>query len=137
MNRAATVLTLFSAVEHVWFFVLEAILWRTPFGLKTFGLDEQRAEATAQLAVNQGFYNLLLAAGLAWAALSPHRPLKLYTLGFVVIAGIVGGVTASPGIFLVQALPAAIALGLLLAAGRGGSSNAAGRQVGDASSGPN
>ena len=112
MARAAMMLTLFSAIEHVWFFVLESILWTTPLGMKTFHLDEQKAAATAQLAVNQGFYNLFLAAGLLWAAFSPSRPLKLYTLGFVVAAGIVGGISANPSMLLVQALPAGIALAL-------------------------
>lgn len=113
MSRAVTLLTLLSAVEHVYFFVLESILWREPLGLKTFGMDAAKAEATAQLAVNQGFYNLLLAAGLAWGALSGDLRLRRYTLGFVVVAAIVGGVTVSGRILLVQGLPAAIALLLL------------------------
>lgn len=110
MALAATLLTLISALEHVYFFVLEALLWKKPLGLKTFRMDAAQAESTARLAVNQGFYNLFLAAGLLWSVLSPDPTLRVYTLGFVVAAAIVGGVTVSPRILVIQGLPAAIAL---------------------------
>lgn len=119
MALLATALTLLSALEHVYFFVLEAVLWKKPLGLKTFQMDAAKAEATAQLAVNQGYYNLFLAAGLLYAALAEgpvQTPLRLYTLGFVVAAAIVGGVTVSARILLVQGLPAAAALVLTLLA---------------------
>ena len=116
MARVTKIFMLLSALEHAYFFVLEAVLWTTPTGLEAFQMDAAKAEATAQLAVNQGFYNLFLAGGLAWAAFSPNRQLKLYTLGFVIAAAIVGGITVSPRILLVQGLPAAIALVLLLVA---------------------
>src|SRR3954466_9380502 len=97
MALAAMILTLVSAVEHVYFFVLEAVLWKKPLGLKTFQMDQAKADTTAELAVNQGFYNLFLAAGLAWAALGTDlaSPMRLYTLGFVIAAAVVGGVTVS------------------------------------------
>src|SRR5439155_25717574 len=66
----AILFTGISGIEHVYFFALEALLWRKPLGLKTFRMDAAKAETTAQLAVNQGFYNLFLAAGLFWAAAS-------------------------------------------------------------------
>jgi putative membrane protein len=112
MALAALILTIVSAIEHVYFFVLEAILWRKPLGLKTFRMDEAKAEATAALAVNQGFYNLFLAAGLAWSAYDPS--LRLYTLLFVIGAAIVGGITVSMRILVIQGLPAALALAFTL-----------------------
>lgn len=112
MPLLTTVLIGVSAIEHVYFFALEALLWKKPLGLKTFQMDAARAEATAQLAVNQGFYNLLLAAGLAWAAFSGDFTLRCYTLAFVVGAAIVGGLTVSMRILIIQGLPAAIALAL-------------------------
>ncbi len=114
MALAAMILTLVSALEHVYFFVLEALLWKKPLGMKTFQMDAAKAEATAQLAVNQGFYNLFLAAGLAWSAYDPS--LRIYTLLFVVGAAIVGGATVSMRILLIQGLPAAAALALTLLA---------------------
>jgi len=115
---AAMILTLVSALEHVYFFVLEAMLWRKPLGLKTFRMDPAKAEATAQLAVNQGFYNLLLAAGLAWSAFAHEPTLRIYTLLFVLGAAVVGGVTVNMRILVVQGTPAAAALVLTLLAPR-------------------
>ncbi len=116
MALAAIVFTLLSAVEHVYFFVLEAILWRKPLGMKTFRMDAAKAESTAQLAVNQGFYNLFLAAGLAWGVFEPT--LRLYALLFVIGAAVVGGLTVSMRILLIQGLPAATGLALTLLARR-------------------
>ena len=42
-------------------------------------------------------------------------PMRTFFLGCVVVAGIYGGLTASRKILFVQALPAAIALGVTLA----------------------
>lgn len=108
----ATVFIVISALEHVYFFVLESLLWKKPLGLKTFQMDAAKAEATAPLALNQGFYNLFLAAGLAWSIWNPA--LRVYTLAFVVGAAIVGGLTVSMRILFIQGLPAAIALALTL-----------------------
>src|SRR5438309_32246 len=105
MQTAAMVLTLISAVEHVYFFVLEAILWRKPLGLKTFKMDAAQAEATASLAQNQGTYNLFLAAGLAWSTFAAEpiaSPIRYFFLGCVLVAAAVGGITVNMRILLVQ-----------------------------------
>jgi len=71
-------------------------LWTKPIGLRTFRQSEEKARASAPLAANQGLYNGFLAAGLF------------------------GARTVSPRILVVQAVPAALALLLvLLARGRG------------------
>ena len=65
------------------------------------------------LAANQGLYNGFLAAGLIWALLAPAAyaaKLALFFLGCVLIAGLYGGATANRRIWLIQALPTAIAL---------------------------
>lgn len=108
------------ALEHVAFFVLESFLFKTPLGLKIFKLTPAAAEACAVLAANQGVYNGFLAAGLIWgllAAPAASLSIKTFFLACVLVAGIVGGATASRGIFLVQALPGLLAL-ILLRAGR-------------------
>nr|WP_255479690.1 DUF1304 domain-containing protein [Quadrisphaera sp. RL12-1S] len=46
---------------HVWIFVLESLAWTSPRARRTFGLTREQAEATRQMAFNQGFYNLFLA----------------------------------------------------------------------------
>lgn len=104
------------AFAHLGFMVLESFLWRTPIGRKTFGLSVEEANSTAVLAANQGLYNAFLAAGLLWS-LMPQAPaplaLKVFFLSCVVIAGVVGGLTAKWTIFLVQAVPALVALLLI------------------------
>jgi len=71
------------------------------------------------LAANQGLYNGFLAAGLIWSLLIENHEwqfnVALFFLGCVAIAGIYGAITASKKIFTVQALPALIGIGLLLA----------------------
>lgn len=54
-----------AALVHVLIFWLESLAWTTPRALKTFGLDRAQAEATRELAFNQGFYNLFLALVVA------------------------------------------------------------------------
>lgn len=119
MSIVAMVLVALVAVLHVWFLVLEMILWRKPLGLRTFGLTPERAEVTATLAANQGLYNGFLAAGLVVGLVAPQPTafgFKLFFLVCVIVAGVFGAVTVSPRILLVQALPAAIALAAVLLA---------------------
>lgn len=105
------------ALEHVLFLVLEMFLWTRPFGRRTFGLTQELAEQTRALAANQGLYNGFLAAGLLWSLVAGDlaRPLQIFFLACVVVAGVFGAATAKRSILVVQALPAAIALGLVLA----------------------
>ncbi len=111
----ATIVIAIIAALHVGFLILEMFLWKTPFGRKTFGLTAEFAEQSATLAANQGLYNGFLAAGLIWGLLSPvaGTEIKTFFLACVLVAGIYGGVTAKRSILVIQALPAAIALGLL------------------------
>ena len=103
------------ALLHLYFLVLEMFLWDRPFGRRSFGMSAEKAAATKQLAMNQGLYNGFLAAGLLWGILAGAFPIKLFFLACVVIAGVFGALTASRKILWVQALPAAVALGLVLA----------------------
>jgi putative membrane protein len=117
MVRVADALIALVALEHLWFLVLEMFLWTKPIGLKTFRQTAAQAAATRVLAMNQGLYNGFLAAGLAWSLLAPPDlafPLKLFFLSCVVVAGVVGALTVSSRILLVQALPAAAALALVV-----------------------
>jgi putative membrane protein len=61
MITVALVLASLAALLHVYIFWLEAFAWTKPRGLATFGMKADQAEATQELALNQGFYNLFLA----------------------------------------------------------------------------
>ncbi len=113
---AADIVVALVALLHVWILVLEMFLWTTPTGRRAFGLTTEFAEASRVLAANQGLYNGFLAAGLFWGLWLGVEGLgvKLFFLSCVVVAGVFGAVTASPRIFFVQALPALVALALLL-----------------------
>ena len=104
------------ALLHLYFLVLEMLLWDRPFGMRVFGLTPEKAAATRSLAMNQGLYNGFLAAGLAWGLWlgAGGFAIKAFFLGCVIVAGVFGAITASRKILWVQAAPAAIALGLLL-----------------------
>jgi len=106
------------ALLHTYFLVLEMFLWDKPAGLRAFGHSREAAAATKVLAANQGLYNGFLAAGLLWglALGAGGLAIKLFFLGCVLIAGLYGAATASRKILFVQALPAAVGLGLLLVA---------------------
>jgi putative membrane protein len=120
MTVIANVLVGLVAVEHLWFLVLEMFLWTRPLGLRTFRQSEEKARASAALAANQGLYNGFLAAGLLWGlvAAPPEfaTSIKVFFLTCVVIAGAFGARTVSPRILVVQAVPAALALLLVLLA---------------------
>lgn len=118
MTAAANVLTGFVALSHVGFLILEMFFWDHPVGRRIFGMTPEVSASSATLAANQGLYNGFLAAGLAWALRADRRDLKLFFLGCVIVAGIFGGLTAKTSILLTQALPAAIALVLVLLASR-------------------
>jgi len=115
VSTAADVVIALVALLHAYFLALEMFLWDKPFGLKTFGMTAERAAASKVLAMNQGLYNGFLAAGLVWGLVSGASGVKVFFLACVIVAGVFGGITASRKILWVQALPAAVALGLLFA----------------------
>ena len=104
------------ALLHLYFLVLEMLLWDKPAGLRAFGQTLETAKASKVLAANQGLYNGFLAAGLIWGLLlgPAGTGVKLFFLACVLIAGLYGAATASRKILLVQALPAAIGILLVL-----------------------
>ena len=110
MSVIAAVLVVLVAVLHAWFLVLEMFLWTRPAGLKTFRNTPEKAETTRVLAANQGLYNGFLAAGLLYVAIIGSREFALFFLACVVVAGLYGAYSVNKRIFLVQALPALLAL---------------------------
>ncbi|HEY7591597.1 MAG TPA: DUF1304 domain-containing protein [Actinophytocola sp.] len=120
MDVAASVVVGLVALVHVYFLVLEMFLWRTPRVRAIFGTTEEVAESSAVLAANQGLYNGFLAAGLVFGLVaggpdaSVGFPVTVFFLACVIVAGLYGAATANRRILLVQALPGAVALGLVL-----------------------
>ncbi len=109
-------LILFVAIEHFYFLILEMFLWTKPKTIKIFGIrDQQLAEDTKVLAANQGLYNGFLSAGLVISFIKNDLDLSLIFLSFVIVAGIYGSYsTKKIRLFMVQGLPALIALTLIL-----------------------
>jgi len=118
MRIIADVLVVIVAVLHLGFLVLEMFLWTKPFGMRTFRLTPEIAQASAGLAANQGLYNGFLAAGLLWGVVSGTYSITLFFLGCVIVAGIFGGFTAKRSILWIQAFPGLLALLAVIAAHR-------------------
>jgi len=104
------------AAIHVYILILEMFLWDTPRGRRAFGTTAEFAAASKTLAANQGLYNGFLAAGLIWGlSMGPAgRAVQLFFLGCVIVAGLYGAFTASRKILFIQALPAAVAMAVVL-----------------------
>ena len=84
-------------------------------GPKVFtSFPPQLFEPTQTLAANQGLYNGFLAAGLIWTFFITDKiwrnNVALFFLSCVSVAGIYGALTAAMKIFFVQALPALVAI---------------------------
>jgi len=116
MLTIAFVLCALVALLHLYFLVLEMFLWDTPAGRKAFGTTPEFSAASKVLAANQGLYNGFLAAGLVWGLVGAGAAVLVFFLACVIVAGVYGAATVSRKIFFVQALPALLALGALLAA---------------------
>jgi putative membrane protein len=114
MPLVAVALVVLVALLHLYFLVLEMFLWTRPPGLKAFRNTPGKAEATRVLAANQGLYNGFLVAGLLYGVATGSREFCLFFLACVAVAGAYGAMTVNRRIFFVQALPALLAIGVLL-----------------------
>ncbi|GJF27439.1 DUF1304 domain-containing protein [Kitasatospora sp. NBC_01539] len=120
MQTAASVLVGLVAALHAYILVLEMFLWERSPGRKLSGFDAGLARTTAPLAANQGLYNGFLAAGLVWGLVAADpvgHDAQVFFLCCVVVAGVYGAATANRRILVAQALPGAVALAAVLAAG--------------------
>ena len=115
MELLANILTGVVALLHFGFLYLEMFLWDKPRGMKSFRMTEEFAKQSKTLAMNQGLYNGFLAAGLIWGIFAGDA-VKIFFLSCVIIAGIFGAMTVSKRIFYMQAVPAILALVVLLVA---------------------
>ena len=113
MLWVAQILAVIVLLMHVYFVLLETVLFRTR-GAKVFGVPKDQIEMRAAAMSNQGCYNGCLVAaialGLFWPDAAIASAFMIYGLICVVIAGVWGAVTVSTRILFIQALPAALAL---------------------------
>ncbi len=119
MELLAKIFIALIAIEHLYILWMEMFAWETA-GKRTFkcAMPNELFKPTKTMAANQGLYNGFLAAGLIWTFFITNLEWKenvsIFFLSCLIIAGVFGALTASRKIFFVQALPAIIALGLLL-----------------------
>jgi putative membrane protein len=100
MLTAGLILASLAALLHVYIFVMESLTWTSPRTRATFGMTAQEAEATKEVAFNQGFYNLFLAivsgVGIA-AVLTGHS-----AVGAALVLAGVGSMLAAALVLLVS-----------------------------------
>ena len=95
MAIVALVFAALAAALHIYIFVLESLRWTAESTRRTFGTTAQEAEATREMAFNQGFYNLFLAittvVGVCvWAASHSVGAALIYAgAGSMLAAGLV------------------------------------------------
>jgi putative membrane protein len=119
MHLFAKIFISLVALEHIYILWLEMFMWTKPLGRKVFSaLPSDLFVKTKSLAANQGLYNGFLAAGLIWSLLIQDpiwaKNIAIFFTSCVAIAGIYGAMTAMKKIFFTQALPALIALTIIL-----------------------
>ncbi len=118
MTAISKILIVVITIEHLYFMYFEMFAWET-IGKKTFkSLPEHIFKPTKGLAANQGLYNGFLAAGLIWSLFITNIDwsvnIATFFLSCIIIAGVYGAISASKKIFIVQAMPAIVALSIIL-----------------------
>jgi putative membrane protein len=115
MAVAAQVLIGLIALLHVYFVLLETVLFKTR-GRRVFGLTAEKAEIMAPAMSNQGCYNGFLVAALVVGLVHPYPVVSnafiVYGLLCVAVAGVWGAVTVKKTILYFQTVPAVLALAL-------------------------
>lgn len=118
MDWLLKILIALVALLHLYFLWFEMFAWTTK-GRKIFrNFPAELFEPTKSMAANQGLYNGFLAAGLIWTFFIDNILWKdniaIFFLGCVAVAGIYGAFTVTKKIFFIQALPAIMALLIIL-----------------------
>ncbi len=119
MEILSKILLALVALEHLYILYIEMFAWET-IGKATFKtLPRDLFTPTKVLAANQGLYNGFLAAGIIWTFCINDTEWSTHIASFflccIIVAGTYGAYTAGKKIFYVQAVPAIIALAVLLA----------------------
>ncbi|MFC8384513.1 DUF1304 domain-containing protein [Nocardia sp. NPDC057272] len=96
MTAIGLIFTGVAVLLHGYIFVMESLQWTSARTRATFGISAAEAEATKEMAFNQGFYNLFLAVvaavGMGFTAFGDKGiglALVLAGAGSMVAAGVV------------------------------------------------
>ena len=119
MTLLAQILVGIVAILHLGFPFLEMFLWNTLVDAPTLGTTREFAAESAALAVNQGLYYGFLAAGLVWGVIAADPDpvglqAKVCFLSCVLLAGLYGAAAVNKRSLVIQAGPAALAMGAVL-----------------------
>ena len=114
MEIAATALTALVALLHFGFLYMETLGWDKM--ARRFGQSPEATEITRPMALNQGFYNAGLASVLLWALLTGAQATVIAMLLYVIAMAVVGAASVNKRIFIIQGVPAVLALGATLLA---------------------
>jgi len=97
-------------ISHLLFMVMEMFFWEHPKVRRIFAMTEEHAQVCKSLAANVGLYNGFLAAGLIWGLILQSHDILSFFLICIIVAGVVGGITAKRSILYIQGFPAMLAL---------------------------
>ncbi|MCB9810933.1 MAG: DUF1304 domain-containing protein [Candidatus Nomurabacteria bacterium] len=115
MESVPQVLIGLVAITHLYFFWFEFFGWSKAITvLYKQELPEIFQLPTKVLMTNQGLYNGFLAAGLIWTFFISdplwHTRISVFFLVCVIVAGTFGAMSLGKRVFMMQALPAILAL---------------------------
>ena len=115
MSILALILILFVAIEHYCILILEMYFNESKTVQRNFGLDSKflKDERVKKMMANQGLYNSFLASGLIWSLTETGEfqiQIAVLFLICIICAAVYGSVTVSKKIFLLQGLPALMAI---------------------------
>ncbi len=119
MSILAFILIIFVAIQHYCILILEMFFNESRSVQKSFGLDLEflKDERVKRMMSNQGLYNGFLASGLMWSLTETGEfqfQIAIFFLICIVCAAIYGSATVSKKIFLLQGIPALLAIISLL-----------------------
>ena len=107
------------AIQHYCILILEMFFNESEAVQKNFGLELEflKDERVKKMMSNQGLYNGFLASGLMWSLTETGEfqfQIAIFFLICIVCAAIYGSATVSKKIFLLQGIPALLAIISLL-----------------------
>ena len=119
MSILAFILIIFVAIQHYCILILEMFFNESKAVQKNFGLELEflKDERVKKMMSNQGLYNGFLASGLMWSLTETGEfqfQIAIFFLICIVCAAIYGSATVSKKIFLLQGIPALLAIISLL-----------------------
>ena len=119
MSILAFILIIFVAIQHYCILILEMFFNESKSVQRSFGLELEflKDERVKKMMSNQGLYNGFLASGLMWSLTETGEfqfQIAIFFLICIVCAAIYGSATVSKKIFLLQGIPALLAITSLL-----------------------